>query len=122
MKAEDLLKKKWVLRIGMAVTFIWIGIMVLQEPLVWSSYLQPWAANLIPTPIEQAMRTNGVFDIIVGAMFLVTPLAFIAGILGTIHLTMVLVVSGINEATVRDIGLLAASIFIALVYFPRKKK
>lgn len=115
------LDKELILRAGLGITFIWIGILVLRDPVSWGSYIRPWAANLLPIPIESFMSTTGIFDIATGALFFIPHTAFIAGILGTLHLTGVIAVSGINEGTVRDIGLLGATLYIAIKYYPKKK-
>lgn len=101
-----------ILRIGLAVTFLWIGVLILKQPEAWGGYLQPWAAELLPVPIEQAMMGTAVMDIIIGAMLLFSPLVGIAALVGSIHLIVILVMSGITDITVRDIGILAGTLAI----------
>ncbi|MBI1866493.1 MAG: hypothetical protein HYS02_01865 [Candidatus Staskawiczbacteria bacterium] len=43
------------LRVGLAVTFLWVGVLIFKNPDGWSGYLQPWAMGLLPVPIKQAM-------------------------------------------------------------------
>ncbi|MBI2454150.1 MAG: DoxX family membrane protein [Parcubacteria group bacterium] len=111
-----------ILRWGLAITFLWIGFMIWQNPEAWGGYIKPWAADLIPVPIEQVMKATAVLDIVIGLMFLVGPLVWIGGILGALHLAVVLVTSGITDITVRDIGLLAATLSIAVNYWPQDRK
>jgi len=35
-----------ILRIGLAVTFLWIGVLILRNPEAWGGYMRPWAAGL----------------------------------------------------------------------------
>lgn len=98
-----------ILRIGLAVTFIWIGVLILMNPAAWTGYLQPWAMALLPVPIEQAMFATAIFDILLGIALLVGIKTWIAAFLATGHLLIVLITSGINDVTVRDIGLVFAS-------------
>ena len=111
-----------ILRIGLAITFTWIGILILQQPEVWGSYLQPWAVKLLPMPIKEMMIGTGIFDIIIAVLFLIDPVVWIAALLATLHLVIVLITSGINEGTVRDIGILTATMALLVDSWPRKWK
>ena len=110
-----------ILRFGMAITFLWIGILIFRNPEAWIGYIQPWAANLLLVPPKTAMFATAVLDIAVGILFLTNYLLWLPAGLASLHLALVLTVSGINAITVRDIGLLAAAIALFTVYFPLKK-
>ncbi len=110
-----------VLRIGIAITFLWIGILIFREPEAWGNLLQPWAANLLPVPLREAMIATALLDIIIGVFLLIDVLTWIAGLLGVFHLIIVLTGSGIDAITVRDIGLLAATLALAIHAWPKKK-
>jgi uncharacterized membrane protein len=99
-----------ILRVGLGVTFAWIGILIFKEPEFWGGFLQPWAAGLLPVPLEQAMVGTAVLDLLIGLFLLVDIAAWAAALVGSIHLLIVLTVSGIDVITVRDIGLLAATV------------
>ena len=98
-----------ILRIGIAITFLWIGVLIFKHPEAWGGYLQPWAAKLLPIPIAQAMVGTAILDIAIGALLLFNLFVWLAAAAGTLHLIIVLAVSGINEITIRDIGILAAT-------------
>ena len=99
-----------ILRVGLAVTFLWIGVLIFKQPEAWGGYLMLWAAGLLPVPIEQVMMGTAVLDIIIGALLLFDFFVWFAALVGVIHLIIVLAVSGITDITVRDIGILAAAI------------
>ena len=99
-----------ILRVGLAITFLWIGVLIFKQPEAWGGYLMPWAAGLLPVPIEQAMMGTAVLDVIIGALLLYDFFVWFAALVGVIHLIIVLAVSGITDITVRDIGILAAAI------------
>ncbi len=99
-----------ILRVGIAITFLWIGVLILKDPVGWSGYIQPWAANLIPVPLTQVMLVTAFFDIVVGVLFLVDIFTWIAALAALFHIATVLIVSGINQVTIRDVGLFAASL------------
>ncbi|MDO8493640.1 MAG: hypothetical protein Q7S19_03810 [bacterium] len=99
------------LRAGLAVTFIWIGVLVVQNPLGWGSFIQPWVLPYLPD-LQTMMTQTGYLEIITGIMLLINPTVWLGALLGTIHLVIVLITCGINDITVRDIGLAFA--FLAL--------
>src|SRR3989338_5736519 len=94
------------LRVGLSITFLWIGVLIFKNPESWGGYLQPWAYGLLPIPIEQAMIGTAILDIAIGALLLVDIFTWLAALVGALHLVIVLTVSGITDITVRDIGLL----------------
>ncbi|OGZ42585.1 MAG: hypothetical protein A3C80_03765 [Candidatus Ryanbacteria bacterium RIFCSPHIGHO2_02_FULL_45_43] len=108
-----------ILRVGIAITFIWIGVLILREPEVWGlGYIQPWALNLMRLPVKDAMIFTAILDIVVGFLLLVDVGTWAASLAASFHLMVVLVVSGINEITVRDIGLLAAAVSLFVCTVP----
>src|SRR3989338_9854722 len=107
-----------VLRIGMGITFFWIGILIWKDPAGWGGFLQPWALKLLIMPIEQVMAITAVSDIILGILLLTNAWTFLASSIASIHLLVILITSGINEVTVRDIGLLGGSIALAVSSWP----
>ncbi|OGJ03378.1 hypothetical protein A3G06_01455 [Candidatus Nomurabacteria bacterium RIFCSPLOWO2_12_FULL_46_14] len=109
-----------ILRVGLAITFLWIGVLILKQPEAWGGYLQPWAAGLLPVPIEQAMLGTAILDIVIGVMLLVGWLTWLAALVAGVHILIVLAVSGITDITVRDIGLLAGAIAILADSWPKK--
>ena len=109
-----------ILRIGLGITFLWIGVLIFQAPEVWGGFIQEWARPFIPIPIVQAMIGAAILDIIVGILLLVNVFTWVAGFLGALHIGVVLITVGINDVTVRDIGLFAAAAFIGLSKLPKK--
>lgn len=109
-----------ILRVGVAITFLWIGILIFKEPQGWGGYLQPWILPFLPFSIKEVMISTAIFDILVGAFLLIDYYTFFAALLGFLHLVIVLTVSGINSITVRDIGLLAAALALTLQRWPLK--
>lgn len=98
-----------VLRAGLATTFVWIGLFILQDPMKSASLILPWALPLMPLPLETLMLHVAVLDIVIGLMFLQHEGAWYGSLLSVLHLLLVLLVTGITAVTVRNIGLLAAS-------------
>lgn len=108
-----------VLRVGLAVTFLWIGILIFKEPESWGlTYLQPWAAGLLPIPLRQAMIGTAILDLAIGFLLLTGLGVWAGALVGGAHLIIVLTVSGITAVTTRDIGLLAAVAALFIESFP----
>lgn len=106
------------LRVGLAITFLWVGILIFQSPEAWGGYIQPWAYDLLPLGGKEIMLTTAVFDVIVGFLLLIDSYLWIATLLASLHLIVVLVVSGITEVTVRDIAILTGSIALFIESIP----
>ena len=108
------------LRVGLAITFLWIGVLIFKNPGAWGGYLQPWAAGLLPIPIAQAMIGTAILDITIGAFLLLDFLPWLAAFVGAIHIIIVLTTSGITDITVRDIGLLVAALALMIDSLPQE--
>ena len=107
-----------ILRVGLAITFLWIGVLILQNPEAWGGYLNPWAARLLPFSLETTMIGTAIFDIVVGFLLLTNYFTFWASAVASLHLIIVMTVSGINPITIRDLGLLAGALALAANTFP----
>lgn len=108
-----------ILRVGLAITFLWIGVLIFKQPEAWGGYLQPWAAGLLPVPVTQALIGTAILDIAIGAMLLVDSFVWLAALVGAVHIIIVLTVSGITDITVRDIGILAAALALMADSLPK---
>ncbi len=97
------------LRVGLGITFLSVGVLILRHPDAWGGLLQPWAAGLLPVPLAQAMVATGLLDAAVGLFLLAGIGVWVAALVGMLHLFVVLLTVGVNDVTVRDVGLLMAS-------------
>jgi uncharacterized membrane protein YphA (DoxX/SURF4 family) len=102
-----------ILRVAMGITFAWIGVLIFKEPVFWGGFLQPWAAGLLPVPIKEAMIGTAFLDLGIGLLLLADVYTWVVATIGAVHLAIILIVSGIDSITVRDIGLLGAAVSLA---------
>lgn len=102
------------------MTFLWIGILIFKDPTGWGGFLQPWAAGLLPVPLHEAMIGTAILDFFIGLLLIIDHWVWIAALVGAIHLVIVLTVSGIDDVTVRDIGLLAGMLALIPPSMPQK--
>ncbi len=111
-----------ILRVGLGITFLWIGILILKNPSDWVDYINLWAANLSPISLEKIMIVNAIFNIFIGFLFLIDYLILPVSILASLNLIIILMVSGITEITVRDIAILSGLIALLIENLPLKIK
>lgn len=111
-----------ILRIGLAVTFFWIGVLIWRSPAEWATFIQPWAAKLISGSLVFAMQQTAILDMAVGVLLLVSPLVWLGALLGALHLAIVLITVGVNGITIRDVGLVSATIALCIETFPQSIK
>lgn len=111
-----------IVRVGLAITFLWIGILILRDPESWGAMVQPWVLKLMPLPIKEIMLSTAVLDMVIGFFLLIDVFTWLLALIGALHLVTVLAVTGINAITVRDIGLLAGLLALFVTKFPRRKE
>ena len=107
-----------ILRIGLGITFLWIGVLIFRSPEFWGGFLQPWAIDLLPVPLHEAMIGTAIVDILIGVAILINIGVWIAALIGSIHLAVILATTGITEITVRDIGLLGGMVALFWTNLP----
>ena len=107
-----------ILRVGLAITFLWIGVLIFKNPESWGGYVAPWVIPLLPASLIQTMQATAVLDLIIGALLLTDTLTWLASFVGAVHLAIVLTVSGITDITVRDIGLLLGLVALLVDSLP----
>ncbi len=109
-----------ILRLGLAITFIWTGLMIIQNPEGWSSFLpQYFLQSEYSTEFTLAV---GFFDTIVGFFLVANRWVWFISLLATLHMLGILIISGVNSITVRDIGLLAIALSLFFFNIPNNLK
>ncbi len=107
-----------ILRVGTAITFLWIGVLIIKDPDVWIGLVQPWVEKLLPFSLEKALIDTAILDLAVGFFLLIDRFVLAAALLGFIHMITVLVVTGITVITVRDIAVLSGTLALAVQVYP----
>ncbi len=111
-----------VLRVGMAITFLWIGILIFRDWQAWGGFVQPWVTDLLPFSLKHMMYSTAVLDLVIGACLLFGWFTWLAALVGSLHLFSVLLVSGINDVTVRDIAIVAGTLALFVDSVPESIK
>lgn len=105
-----------VLRIGLGLMYVYSGVSLIRHPFDWQGFLPPWFGELIsrflPLPIYLAVQGAG--ELLLALVFLLpfVPLAAvrIAAVASAFEFAGILLLTGLDLITFRDIGLLGASL------------
>lgn len=107
-----------VLRLGLGLVFLWIGIDILRHPDLWLGFVPESLPFGIPRAV--ALQMNGFLDILLGILLMVRILPKTAAALAVLHLVGILVTQGINAILIRDVGLLGGA--LALLLWPSSSR
>jgi len=109
-------KEVWILRLGISFTLLWAGIRGILMPNNWIGYVPNFVSEVIDPEI---------FLVAYGFLWILTAAGLIAGFWRSFFafvafagLVSILIFSGIDDITFRDVGLAAA----ALVLFLREMR
>lgn len=105
----------WLLRLGLGITFLWIGIDVVRHPDAWIGYIPPD----VPLGLTRAgvLQFSGALDVALGVVLLINRLPRLASLLAAGHLAGILIGYGIDAVTIRDVGLFGTA--LALFFWPQ---
>lgn len=104
---------RFLLRIGMALVFLWFGISQITNANLFISWLPLWAQQLSNPTLF--VMLNGVFEIIFGLLLITGLFTRISAVILGFHLVGIITSIGYNDVGVRDFGLMLATFSIALM-------
>ena len=103
-----------ILRIGLALVFLWFGLNQIIKPADWVGYIPDWVANLSPFSVTTLVYLNGAFEIIFGTALFLGFFTRIAALLLFLHIADITLTVGLDAVGVRDFGLTVATLVIFL--------
>ncbi len=103
-----------VLRVGIALVYLWFGVQQLLNPQTWVYYIPEWATNLTGLSASQLVFTNAIAELVLGGFLLLGIFTRLCALILAIHLAIITYEVGWNETGVRDFGLTLATLAIAL--------
>ena len=118
LRQEPAFAAFWLLRIGFVVLPLWMGADKFFNGLTyWPHYLAPWIVRLLPFSAQTTMYIVGVVEIVAGIAVAVKPryAAYVVTLWLAGIIVNLLTLSGSYDVALRDVGLLVASLSLALL-------
>ncbi len=94
----------FVLRIGLALVFLWFGTQQILHPDKWTALVPIWAHVSFLT-VKQLVLLNGVLEIVAAIFLILNFWTRIVALLLALHLFSTAFSFGLNPTGVRDFGL-----------------
>ena len=102
-----------VVRVGIALVFLWFGIDQLRHASDWAMAV-PEYAKILPFSSETIIMMHGLFEVIFGSLLLAGFKTRLASALLALNLAHITCLVGYNAIGVRDFGLFLATVSIFL--------
>ncbi len=104
-----------VLRFGLASVFLWFGFSQLFDGVHWVALVPEWIVNFIHLPPAMIVLTNGLFEVICGALLAMgLGIPYVTALLA-LHLVLIALGVGLTPIGVRDWGIIFATIALGLI-------
>lgn len=100
------------IRISLAIVFIWFGMQQLQHPLLFVGWI-PKEAGFISLPAWELIMLNGTLEVSLGTLMLFGIFTRISALILGLHLALITLSIGISEIGIRDFGLTMATLGLA---------
>jgi len=102
-----------VLRIGLAIVIMWFGLSELIHPIVWTSYIPNWLANLTHLQLMTLVTVNGFVEVALSLLLAFGILTRWVALLLFLHMVAIVGDVGLSALGMRDVaiafGLLSVS-------------
>ena len=101
-----------VLRIGIALVFLWFGTQQIINPDMWVGYIPEWLVGIFSLSALKLVYFNGVFEIFFASALLLGYFTRVSALLLALHMLDITYIVGFDAVGVRDFGLSIATIAI----------
>jgi uncharacterized membrane protein YphA (DoxX/SURF4 family) len=111
-------KTEWgifVLRVGLAVLFLWFGFSQFFDQSAWTSWVPVWAMSLTGLEAEMIVLLNGGLEIALGVLLALGLYIRPAAILLGLHLAVLVFEIGLSPIGMRDFAIMMATFALALL-------
>lgn len=98
------------LRVGLGLTFLFIGVDILRHPTVWLGFVPQ--ETMFSLDRDTMLKMGGLFDITIGLLLTIKAWPRVAAALAVIHLLGIFSLNGIDGVLARNIGLLGTAIAV----------
>ena len=101
-----------VLRLGIAVVFLWFGFSQIKNPAGWTRMVPEYAQNLFPGSVNTMIMFNGIFEVVLASLLLLGLFTRTVSLLLSIHLFHITTIVGYGATGARDFALFLATLSI----------
>jgi uncharacterized membrane protein YphA (DoxX/SURF4 family) len=101
-----------IVRIGIALVFIWFGINQLTDTTAWTGFVPQSIIDISGIAVATIVHLNGVFEIVFGAALLLGFFTRFAAFFLALHIIDITYIVGLDSIGVRDFGLSMATIAV----------
>ncbi len=102
------------LRLGVGFVFFMFGIDKFKQPEFWLEFMNKQLLFYLPMSPTTFIYLLGGLETIVGFLLIIGLYTRIAAAIAALNLIGIIVQLGINDATIRDVGLLAAALSLVV--------
>jgi len=108
------------MRVGLGIVFLWIGVDIVRTPDSWIGFLP----QTLPLGLarETALQLNGFFDIVLGFLLISGRIPKFAALLAGLHLAGIVIANGVDAITIRDVSLLTTALALFVWPYHRRKR
>ncbi len=103
-----------ILRVAMALLFLWFGISQISDPTSWIGFVPQSIATLTHLSVNTLVMINGTAEIILGTMLLLGLCTRVVAFLLFLHLLDITFTVSLDAIGIRDLGL-AIAVFIVFL-------
>lgn len=104
-----------ILRYGLATVFLWFGFSQLFDGINWVAWVPEWAVSVLHVPPAFIVLGNGLFEVIAGAFLVLNIGTRWVALALALHLLVITIEIGATAIGIRDLGLTAATLALALL-------
>lgn len=101
-----------VLRIGLALVFLWFGTQQIIDPSAWVGYIPEGIVGIFSLSALKLVYLNGLFEIVFASALLLGYFTRFSALLLALHMLDITYVVGFDAIGVRDFGLAIATVAI----------
>lgn len=103
-----------ILRIGLALVFLWFGTNQIIDPAAWVGYIPDWVVSLSSLSAETVVYLNATFEIFFGVALLLGFFTRFVSFFLMLHIIEITYTVGLDATGVRDFGLSVATLVVFL--------
>lgn len=111
-----------ILRLGLAILFLWFGFSQLLDGINWVSWVPEWAVNTLHIPPAMIVLLNGAFEVVAGGLLALNILTRWVALALAAHLALITIEIGLTPIGMRDFGLTMATLSLFFLAPPTARQ